>query len=689
MPTVSEVFNHRLYVGETIWESFDHRLYVGETIDESFAHRFHIGVFESFAHRFHVGVFESFSHRFHVGVSKSFNHRLRIPGAFINETFNHRLHVGSILPAQNFLHVVSVGAVRKRFLHRVKVFNSVTKIFQHRLSVYPYADPLDTELYELSQNYNIPPIEVAHHKNLGPLEMTFKVNNTDIGCIPYQFVVNMAESQPTTWTLSIIDPFGSTSPLNVPPSPWSELMNEKAWGLDPNAVGGIGVTKYLNVNVKWGGKDWNFSGVPQSWSHTRDWENRYFSFAWKGTDHSVKFNREAQTMQTVRSTGTAGGAKKASAVLAEILTRYGVEHDLSNIAADDYVIPVMQRQSGNPMEWITQILGVRMHEWHMRNGKTFVSYYPNPEGPPNLIHDFEKMEMLEESYDGSNQAIITKVIVIRAVESGGNQTDGGAVDVFNFGDGYSASFSTPISNGYYNVIHANNGFFCNFVWKKGGVTIATREMISGTIDNPTYSNSGYIIGADSVEFSWHVLPGGFIGVGAPGRIEFHGTPETDDIDSWGEKQVVGGGVPGDPAPWARVFSPDPVNSIGFPGGVPLPVPTETQKKYGIREIELTANPLIPTKTVAQVYADRYLMRVSRQARFATYRIPLNPDITPGMIIREIDKMLQIGYDQILDTYPTSGNHKYRTRVITSCTHSFSKDPAQRYTTLTGTDYSPL
>lgn len=577
----------------------------------------------------------------------------------IRKRFLHRLYIGKT-QTKRFTYTFSVGkSQQKRFLHRVNFSSAIQVRFQHNFAVYPYADPIaEPELAYLSSVYGIPPIELATKKNLGPLDVKFLVSGSDIGCIPYQFTINMSESQPTTWALSIMDPFGNNSPLR------NNLMDEKPGSLPgpyyvpPTPPGGIPVpaptwptpVKTLTVNVKWGGLAWSFSGIPQSWSHTRNWENRYFSFCWKGTDHSVKLNRDNQTMRTVRR-------QSALSVMKEILNNYGVQYNLSNWnSSEDFVIPVMHRQSGNPMEWLTQILGVRMMEWRMEYGRVFTPYYP-PSGAssPSFTHDFEKMEMLEESYEASAQAVINKVVVLRAVESSGFQA---FADVFEFKAGYTVSFPTPISMGYYNVVYANEGIFCNFHWMRNGEIIASREVLSGLAPDGggyTYGGAGSIIDCDSVEFEWHIAPRQGVITGSPGRIEFHGIQKVDD-NSWGEPQILGGGSINDPAPWTRAISQN-INS---------------QHKYGIRQIELQANPLIPTSAVAQVYADRYIFRVSQQARFATYRLPLNLYIVPGCIIYEIDDMLGLS----------------RRRIVTSATHNLSNDPGNRYTSFTGVDYSP-
>lgn len=664
-------------------------------------------------------------------LTKSFRHRLSIKsGSIVQDRFIHKIGIGKSVRL-NFTYETSIGkTIRSRFLHKLKLINVVNSKFRHKLMINPYADPIGSpDLYALTQLYNSTPVDVGIKFGASPLTIQFTITDsatntfTDLGQRPYQFSVSMQESQATTWSLSIIDPYGETNPLNSSSAQWFNLMSEQSWGTDTNAADRIGVTKFLVVNANWGGQDWSFSGVPQSFSHTRNWGDKYISFAWKGTDHSIKINREHQTMQTVRSTsvgtGGIGTTYLAANVVTEILTKYfntsftngKTTFSLSNLITEDYVIPVMQRQNGNPLDWVTQILGVRMHEWMMENGNNFVSYYPNPNASPSFIHDFSQMNILEESYDGSAQAILTKVIVIRAVEGGGGQSQPVVVNTFK--SGYTCSFSPPISQGYYNVIYAAGGFFSNFIWSKSGQSVAYREITSGSVGGIGSSativastSSGQIIDCDEVSFTWGALPNSPPSLGAPGKIQFSGIPAIDN-PSWGGSQMssIGTQVPSqsDPAPWARVYSPDPINSTGFPGGIPG-LPTPAQLKYGLRVIEITANPLIPTSKVAQLYADRYILRVGRQARHATYKIPLNPWITPGTVLLEIDKSLHIGWipgsnPNMLAPYgstaggtqqwPTTGSSAARRRIVTSCTHNFSSDPANRFTMVTGTDYTNL
>lgn len=551
-------------------------------------------------------------------------------------------------------------------------------------------------------------IDNVPHANDGPPE--FRIGNaktgvyTDLTGIPYHFILNMNESQATTWSLSIADKFGEYSPLKVG-SAYSNLMDEKPFGpagaytnqsygssAYPTQVGmavaqsdsagsggssqeqinqnvtkvSLDVVKELFVTANVGLKPWHFRGIGTSFTSNRNWQEKIFNFAWKGTDYSILANKENQNMQTVRSGGMLG-TRTALSVLTEILNTYGLRHDLSRFVSDDFVIPFMNRMNGVPHDWITQILQCLLYEWHMDNGITFTPYLAGPlsgnapyiydqlSASPNFSHTFHEMAIAEETYEASLQAIYNQVIGVRAAQGGTKKYE---VECFEFGDTYSCSFNPPLSCVSHRPEFANNGFFSNFKFYKGDQLVAVQDVTSGSANyGLNVLNSGILVGITSVTFTWGVLPGGFIGLGAPGRISFSGVEEGDDGVLIGSNIDQG---PSNPAPQLRAFSEN----------------RALINAYGLRPIELSASSLIPSQFVLQKFVDRMLYKLSRQARKGTYKIPLNPFIKPGSVIREVD--ISLG--------PTILEPLIRDRVVQSCTHSFCDNPANRYTVYTGFEY---
>lgn len=598
---------------------------------------------------------------------------------------------------------LQIGCVTRYSLQSTPMYSAAPS----RYHVYPAAvigaDPsqplIPVSPYHVAITQNIPAVDD---------EITFKIINPingqikDLSGIPYQFTIDFGESTATTWSLSIVDPFGEFCPLNKW-STWASIMDERPFGMGgadpdlPNIVKGVlyptkvrpQLKKQLVVEATIGGHKWTFTGIGTSWSHTRDWQSRYFNFVWKGTDFSILLNKENQSMQTIRSNSRYGIHKSAEA-LREILTQYGLQSDLSKFT-DNWVIPVMHRSNGNPQDWVSSILQAMCYEWKMVGGTVFTPYLPCnvPQGQaassfvdpttgqsvsgqnnvymydansniPNFTHEFDKMRVYNESYEGSLMAIYNRVIAIRAAE--GNGSEAYKETVFEFGDQYTVSFNPPLSFVSYVATAQNNGFFSNFKYYRGSELIAVREATAGAIGyGSSLTDSGVIYGATSVKFTWGVLPGGFIGTGAPGAIEFHGTVQVEPT-IWGGAQyglAIDQG-PDNPAPEMRVFSEN-LNLI---------------KQYGLRPIEVPASPLIPTKALLQVFANRMLYRLSRQSRKGTYKIPLNPFIEAGTLIREKD--LSLG--------ATFGTPLVRDRIVTGGSHSFSNVPSERYTTYYGNEY---
>lgn len=527
-------------------------------------------------------------------------------------------------------------------------------------------------------------------------------SQVDLSGIPYSFVIEFNESQATTWSLSIFDPFGEFCPLNMG-SAFMELLDEQPFGPDgsqidtPNIHKGVlyptkvqpQLKKMLLVEATIGGKQWNFTGIGISWSYSRNWETRYFNFVWKGTDFSILLNKENQTMQTIRS-NSRYGVHKASKVLVEMLGQYGVKYDLRSFT-DDWTIPVMHRANGIPADWVTQILQALCYEWTMVGGDTFTPYLPVSvptaafaaaifdyatgktvtgqsntytydlnNQVPSFIYDFAKMSVYDETCEGSLMALYNRVIAIRAAE--GNNTMY-SMDVFNFGDSYTINFDPPLSFVTPVPTAMNNGWFSNYLYYRGAELIATRQVTSGSLNyGISLTDSGVIVGATSCKFTWGVLPGGFIGIGAPGHIEFHGSTQVEP-SIWGGTQygIAVDQGPDNPAPELRVFA----ENLGL------------INKYGLRPIEVPASPLLPTKAMLQVFANRMLYRLGRQARKGSYKVPLNPFIWSGSLIREID--ISLGVDL---THPL-----VQDRVVIGGRHSFSNIPSERFTEYHGSTYT--
>lgn len=531
----------------------------------------------------------------------------------------------------------------------------------------------------------------------------FKVGGVNLTEIPYQFVLNLQESQAAQWSLNIIDMFGKYSPLRVD-GPFKDLLDERPFGAAGISTGytpGVGIqhpstmnlaaansdspyggqqqtnvnqyvtqlsldiVKELEVNAKIGGKNWSYRGVGTAFAHTRDWQSKVFQFVWKGNDRSILLNRDNQNMQTIRSGVRNGYGMSMAGAVREICQKYGVRTNLSNILADDFPIPYMNRVQGSPYDWVTQLLSTLCFEWKMKDGIVFTPYLP-PLGTtnltPNFVHDFSKMAVMQETIEGSMQQMYNQIIATRAGQGGTKEY---SVDLFEFGDGYSVSFDPPLSAVRHHMDYQNNGFVYNIEYYKGETLIAVHEVQQGSL---TYGfntiNSGIVAGATSAKFTWAVLPGGFIGLGSPGRVTFKGVEEPE-ASVWGGP-MFGSAIdqgPADPAPMLRAFAED-LGSI---------------RAYGLRPFQMSASSLIPTQAVLQKFCQRMLLKMSRQARRGTYKIPLNPFIEPGSIIQEIDYSL----GALADPF---ANPLVRTRIVNSCSHSFSNNPEQRYTTYSGTEY---
>jgi hypothetical protein len=623
----------------------------------------------------------------------------------VSSTLKTRIYCFDNVSGQN------VGASRYwRFL----CYDSVNQYLKTRNLTYDAVNPPKTALDTL------PPFYGAISTNNKEYDLdapTIKIGNpktgqyTDISGIPYQFVVSMSESQPSNWTLYIYDK-GKYSPLKIG-SIYQDLMDEKPFGpsgpwqnsaypqglyyppsanysaissdSDPGNSSSetqqteyitqvrLDIVKEMSFTSYVGRKPWTFRGIGTKFTHNRDWVKKAFEFQWSGQDYSILLNKENQNMQTIRSGGNSPLGHTFYSAVQQMLSTYGVRHDLSalTLPGNNHQIPFMNRTKGKPMDWIYQILNAVLLEWHMENGIIFKPYMPVPlmgtkpyiydmdSVSPHFVYDLSQVICYDETISGEMNNMYNLIVAIRAAQGGGQKYE---VEAFNFGDSYSVSFNPPLSGISYRPIYANNGRFSDFKFYRGDKLVAVTDVTSGSINwGQNVLSGGMLVGIDRVDFTWGVLPGGFIGLGAPGKIQFTGTPEPDD-KSWGGS-LFGTAVdqgPANPAPQLRAFAEN--RNLIY--------------KYGLRSIEISASSLLPHLGALQEFAHRMLFKMSRNARSISRKVALNPEIRPGSIIREIDYTLgSLAVPFVRDV------------VVNTCSHSFSDEPQNRYTTYAGNEYT--
>ena len=477
----------------------------------------------------------------------------------------------------------------------------------------------------------------------------------ELGCMPASMSLNITESAPATWGI-MLQNAGYYHPMNTS-SPWFEVMDDAPLVGD-SSLPKTGVLhlerKEMIALITLCQTPFNFRGLGTAWSHEIESKQQRFEFSWKGVDHSQKLSCEGQTMKDVKSKPNA--LIYSQFVLAEILTRYGVQYNLRHLP-DNFPIVFLSRQNGRPIDWIQQILGVSLAEWIMVGGDVFTPYLPNPTATPQFNYFLDGPGVVDsESYSASMQNVCNKLTVIRAVDAGGGAV---TVECNNFGQ-YTATFPTPISMPRWNVVTQQGGLCSDYeCYNSAGQLIAYREsrLASFTpLGAGSIADGGAIQDCAKIIFTFGHLPFNLTDGVTSGyaKVTFTGTVGMSG-DSFGGTQFDGQTSAADPLPG---FKCTVINSSSI-------------AKYGIRAVEVTANPLIPTKRDMQIYAMRYLYRLMRQEREASYKVPYNPAINPGVNVSE--------------TYRPWGIVG-RSRLVTKVQHAISNRPENRYTIYTGNEY---
>lgn len=512
---------------------------------------------------------------------------------------------------------------------------------------------------------------------------------------PVNFVVTEQESQQVDWSLAVDSEFSKHSPRNTI-SGWYGRMD---------------LMRTLGVQMNYGGMPYWFSGIGTGYSSNRTGDSAKMDFTWKGKGQAQKLFIPDQTMPVARDT-------LASVIAREILDKYGVQHNLSQLVADDWVVPVFFRQKGQPINWLSELLEIAMLEWREEGGIVFTPYLPNPLAGPNWVYD--STTVIETWGEEANLApIINRVIVQRVAEvneivpASGLEKDGENVpqepsapgtEVNDFGE-YTVTFDPPLNAVSWRVVSAEGGMFSDFRCYVGNLLAAVRDpRPSSTIPsnnwgfgyqsaNPFQGTAGVydqnlltlgsLNGITKIVFTWGEAPGNativgsFAGgggglppgtvveriddvTGGYGRIEFLGTRGQQNTEPAGGGETENNGTifdPGFRAVANNTQSQSYLAQAGAPDG-------------GVRQLEIDASPLIPNLVIAQRYADRYIIRTGRQSVESTFAVPLNPMMRVGHVVAIIDARTGTA----------------RKLLVTQVQHTFTADLQARGTSFRGVEY---
>jgi len=552
-------------------------------------------------------------------------------GSSTRFSINTRSTMGSVL----------FGVTTSSPVYSSKLFG-ITTIADH-----PYASLSDAQS----------PWEKAIEHNDSDITFSFKVDGVDLGEAPYQFVVNENLSAASTASLKIKDPRFEFIPDH--PNSRENLMSE--YPLDGN----FNTSANLKASIVWGGVPFNYDYLGHSWNYSWEHQTRTPDFTWTLVDHSLKWMIDNTSSTTIRSTRNSKTTNVDS--LTELANQHNVSIDLSKISLI-YPVPIQNRQSSRPIDWVNELVGDGTgDEWVFVNGNTFTPFYPN-KNSPTITVDFSK-HVMEESVSGSWSDIYNHVVIVRALEGSAHKTPENhsqfdvTVEVDEYKQ-YEAVFPEPVFDVRYRVISGAKGIFSDFLY------INSQDLVTQVRDarapnslayGAKFSDGGPVQSIKKVRFTWGI-PNGIVGLTRDyGKIVFTGTPYPTNSE-WGGTQIPADdpGTAEDPLPSFRSEKTDPW-SIG---------------RFGEKRLEVPPSPVIATKEQADLVAQRTLEKVSRRHRQGEVLCKLNPKIRPGSVILE-------------KVYIKGSTEFTRKRFVTSVEHSFSNDPAERYTRYQGTTWEGL
>lgn len=383
--------------------------------------------------------------------------------------------------------------------------------------------------------------------------------------------------------------------------------------------------KTIQASVTWEGAEFSLIGRSTGYSHSRSFTRPgSIDFTWSGIDNSYPLFRTGQTMATLRTKPGIGTIYTTKTAAANVLSALGIPYNLDMMEATN--IHLQNRQDGRPGDWFQQLIDVLWHKWIMVGGTLYV-YQPSYQGPATWTYG-EDAFILEDNLQVDDPTYVNKVTARRAKEARGGST--APVEHQEFGQ-QTQTFNPPIEGIWWRKLDQQGGRFTDFRLYRGGALVAVRESTGGFSAPIMTALAGPI---DKVVYTWGNLPGQITTSGY-GRIQFLGADQDTE---------------------ANGFFVDQTYSITLQNQTSLDAGDDENHQ------ELQANTLIADGTILERHARGYLIEQAADAEPQDFRIPLNILMFPGQRVQIIDPILGT-----------------ETRYIRQVTHSFSDDPANRFT----------
>lgn len=441
--------------------------------------------------------------------------------------------------------------------------------------------------------------------------------SVDLTGIPYKLEIQHQPSGSASWSLFIQDDTGEYHPHK----------SGGAW----EGVLGFTAAHRLQATVRYGGKDFPYTGPATGFSHQRSARDGWFKDAvWRGIDESKALFTRSVTMPSVRS--TRARVQYAMPLVKEILQGIGLK---GPEGFTDFPIRLFHRQDGRYGDWLLRLLEVLGLQWRMK-GKTFFCYDSLAGHGRTYTYSADTI-VPSESYDANFGDVLTKVVVKRLVE----RDDEGGTDPevsTSFGK-YSKTFDRPLSNIQIQTPVQSGGVFSDFIYRNQAGNVISVWNVRGGIW-PAMLVGAPIYMAKSVEYTFGAQPG-VVAKEGYGEIYFSGTA--------GDQQ----------------------NDEDFPEAfnTALTVPVvddELEAKFGEVKEEMEVNELIATPVQAASFGRGHLNKLKAALFPLNITVPLNLDLVDGSKVRIVDEVLGVSID----------------RTVITATHTITDDPLGRQTTFT-------
>lgn len=439
-----------------------------------------------------------------------------------------------------------------------------------------------------------------------------------------QFDVSLGESKTTEWTLAINDKGGIYNPEAVGTA-WSGWLDNRAYDASD------GYVKKLYASTTLADMPHQFpTGIPNAYGYGISPGDPKYRFRLSGRGIAAKLFKDDRDLPSVISKHS--DLWTVQRVLADTFAAYGVSADVSGVSPD-YVVARLQRNGGQPMSWIEGLLEVTQGAWR-EEGERIVCYQPQLSGGYHRVYDLSSTVIRQIGVDVSSTEVVNRVVVSRALDQGAVLA---TVEGTNFGR-YNATFSKPVRTTTVNYTRrVETGGILSDFWFYDKPPPSLPVMVRDPRGPVPATIGGDVV--RSVEFTF-----GAYAYTAPGatsgnfRIDFKGDDE-------------------------QLFPDDDLTMIIND--------TASQAVHGIRSKTLPPNPLIADRVTLENYGRKFLERAARQARRASWVVPYDPLLLPGMRALHIDSMLK----------------SIRTVYIEGVSHVMSSDPGTRQTSYQSVEYT--